>query len=240
MNNQNGAVSNNATLVLESIFQALRARQRTDGLATIIQVLSADSNAGTSHVARGLSELAAKKASGDQKRVGLFDCDLNKLSQTVHYFSPERADYIEGPFDATFGAGGYWKVTNQQTGRVNMPDLCGVYIDGQTGLAFTSLIWDKLSDTDRVDLEPHTAYWQNIRSHFSFIFVDCAALDRSQEALMIAPHCDMSVLVTHSEQAHSPRHQEARDNILIAGGQFAGLVVNGGAPQYAQQQVTAY
>lgn len=239
MNNQSGAVSNNAELVLESIFQALRSRQRTDGLGTIIQILSADSHAGTSYVARGLAELAAKNASGNQKRVGLFDCDLHKLSQTVHYFAPSRAEYIDGPFDATFGAGGYWKVTNQQAGRVDIPDLCGIYIDGQTGLAFTSLIWDKLSETDYVELETQSAYWQNLRSHFSFIFIDCAALDRSQDGLMIAPHCDMSVLVTHSDQAQSSRNLTARDNILIAGGQFAGLVVNGGAPLFERQQANA-
>lgn len=222
--------------VLEAIFKSLCGQQRGGGLGTIIQIVSAETNAGTSFVARGLGEIASESASGNQKRVGLFDCDLNKLSHTIHYFSPLRAGRIQGPYDASFGAGGYWQVTNSDNQVTEMPGLCGVYIDGKTGLAFTSLIWDQLQETDNVRLTAIPNYWENLRSHFSYIFVDCPALDRSEDALILAPLCDMSVLVAGSDSAQSPAYKTARDNLVSAGGRFAGMVINGGAPLYGQTQ----
>jgi Mrp family chromosome partitioning ATPase len=234
MQYSDGAASHKS--VLETIFESLYGLKRADGLGTIIQITSAETNAGTSFVARSLAEIAAKSASGDQKRVGLFDCDLKKLSQTIHYFAPLRAGRIQGPYDASFGAGGYWQVTNSENQITDMPGLCGVYIDGKTGLAFTSLIWDQLQETDRVELIAAPNYWQNLRTHFSFIFVDCPALDRSRDALILAPQCDMSILVAGSQTAQSPSHKAARDTLVSAGAQFAGMVVNGGAPLYGRSQ----
>lgn len=234
MQHQDGAASYKS--VLETIFHALCGQQREDGLGTIIQIVSAETNAGTSFVARGLAEIAAKSARGDQKRVGLFDCDLNKLSQTVHYFSPPRAEQIQGPYDASFGAGEFWRVTNSENQITNMPNLCGIYIDRKTGLAFTSLIWDQLQEGDKVELLATPNYWENLRSHFSFIFMDCPAVDRSQDGLRLAGQCDMSVLVAAADSAQSPSYIKVRDRLISAGGRFAGMVINGGAPSYGQAQ----
>jgi Mrp family chromosome partitioning ATPase len=216
--------------VLQSVFDGLRASPRSDGLGQIIQVLSATTQSGTSHVARNLALIGARQPADDGKRVGLFDCDYAQLAQTNHFFTATRANQMQGPYDASFGAQGCWHIAHSNGSYSDNSNICGLYIDSQTGLAVTSLFWDQLYQSDRVTLRQAPPYWQVLRSHFSYVFVDCPALDRSTDGLLIAPDCDQTILVAKADTSSNPVHQSARDKIIQAGGRYSGLLLNAGAP----------
>lgn len=222
--------SHTAITVLQSVFDGLRANPRSDGLGQIIQIMSASSHAGTSHVARILSLIAARQAAEGSQRVGLFDCDFSQLAQTNYFFAASRAADMQGAYDASFGAVPFWQVSHNNGAVSEAPNLYGLYIEAQTGLAVTSLFWDQISATDKVTLRRASPYWQNLRSHFSYIFIDSPALDRSDDGLLIAPDCDKTILVAKAENGTDPIHNQARERIVGAGGRYAGLLLNAGAP----------
>lgn len=222
--------SHTAITVLQSVFDGLQANSRSDGLGQIIQVMSASSHAGTSHVARNLSLIAARQMGDGSQRVGLFDCDFSQLAQTNYFFAAQRASQMQGPYDASFGAVPFWQVSHSNGAASEAPNLYGLYIEAQSGLAITSLFWDQITQTDKVTLRRSQAYWQTLRSHFSFVFIDTPALDRTDDGLLIAPDCDQTILVAKAENGNHPIHNQAREQIIGAGGRYAGLLLNAGAP----------
>lgn len=222
--------------VLQSVFDGLRSHPRADGLGRVIQILSAKSQAGTSHVARNLALMAARQLPPDGKRVGLFDCDFSQLAQTNYFFAAHRSQHMQGPYDAGFGEAGFWQIAHNNGTHSESPHIYGLYLEGQTGLAVTTLFWDQIPQSDRVSLRRAQAYWQVLRSHFSYVFVDCPALDRSSDGLTLTPDCDGTILVAHADQANDPAHIRARQMISQSGGRYVGLLLNAGSPIRAVPQ----
>ncbi len=226
-----------ARSVLRHVLAGLKNNLRPDGQGKIIQITSAKTGMGSSFVSRNLAEIASADASFDAKRVGLFDGDFQQLAQTKYYFAAHRAADMQGPYDASFGGTGFWQVTDQNGQIQPHPNLCAVYIDGRSGLAFTSLFWDQLQTTDRVTFFPNGPYWQALRSQFSMIFVDMPAFDRSPDCLSLAPYCDGTVLVSSADDSKDFAHRQLRDKIIASGGRYEGLILNAGAPLRALQTV---
>ncbi len=228
--------SHTAITVLQSVFDGLRANPRPDGLGQIIQIMSASSHAGTSHVTRNLSLIAARQMVEGSQRVGLFDCDFSQLAQTNYFFAASRAADMQGPYDASFGATPFWQISHSNGAVSEAPNLYGLYIEAQTGLAVTSLFWDQIAQTDKLTIRKSQAYWEALRSHFSYIFIDSPALDRSQESLLISPDCDGTILVAKAEEANDQSHIRAREQVFQAGGHYKGLLLNAGAPLRLQHR----
>ncbi|RKQ71907.1 Mrp family chromosome partitioning ATPase [Litorimonas taeanensis] len=230
MDNRTNPSSQAASSVLKQVLQGIQSSPRPDGLGKIIQVCAANPKMGTSFVARNLAELAAANSGYDEKRVGLFDCDLQQQDQTGFFFAPHRAVDMQGPYDVRFGGSGFWAVQTPTGQYKDMPNLCGIFINAKSGLAFTTLFWDQLQAGDQLQFFVNDAYWMHLRSQFSYIFVDMPAFDRSQDCLALAPHCDGTIIVALADEAEDPLHRQMRDRIIQTGGRYEGLILNGGSP----------
>jgi Mrp family chromosome partitioning ATPase len=65
-----------------------------------------------------------------------------------------------------------------------------------------------------------------LRAEFELVLIDCPAIDRSYDGIMLAPDVDTNLLVVEAERTRSAVAQNLRDRILEVGGAISGVVLN--------------
>lgn len=220
---------------LWGIFEALSRTPRADGAAKIIALVSPFTKSGTSHVAKELSLLAAGHYVPRGGRVALIDFDVNQQTQCEGFDRPKSiGDHgvIQGPFDATFGQVPFWQVSPDMVAgdgqRTQAALHCGLYFVGETGLAVSSFDWKTVKAGQTVHVRRSPEYWQAARSQFSFIFVDCPSVDRSDMAMDMIPDADAAVIVSPELRVSDPAHDALAQKIADVGGICAGKILNTG------------
>lgn len=227
---------------LQSVLSQLCMPARGDGRAPVFAIVSADTGAGTSYVARNMALLAAKHYSAYNQRVALIDFDITNQQQAAYFRSPACiAEYGEpmGPYDATFQVPPFWEVSPDgvdDSGRRKSTALYGgLHLIGGSGLAVTEFRWSEVKAGQSVHIAAAREYWNTIRDHFALVIIDTPAFDRTDIALTVVPEADKTVIVCGADMASHPSQQALSERITAADGRCAGMVVNAGpAPVRSQ------
>lgn len=220
---------------LYGTFANLCAVTRADEAGQIIGTISADSGQGSSYVARELALLAAGYYGPLGHRVALIDLDFSKQSQSVALMQPamqSRYGCIDGPFDATlgdatYGHGGFWQVNpaNIETPR-HHSDYCGLFLLGDTGLAFTQFQWAHVEEGQSVYVRNAREYWHALRHNFALTVLDIPATDRSQALDILVAEIDQTVIISEADRAQDVSNGALVTRITDAGGKCSGMILN--------------
>ena len=209
---------------------------REDGRGQIVAIVSPKSTSGTSYVCRHLALTGAEHYGAHGHRVCLIDLDLSQQEQSA-YFQSENAQShhgsVHGPYDATFGETPFWQVSPDAVAadgsRQGDGLYCSLHLIAETGLAFTQFQWSQIKHGQAVHVPHVRDYWQKIREHFALVIIDTPAFERSDTALTVIPEADKTVIVNQTSQSESPENADLAARIKAAGGQCAGMILNGGA-----------
>ena len=220
------------TQSLRAAYQSLCAKPRADGRGAIYVFASPRTGAGTSYVARNIAQIA-KAYQPDGAQVLLVDMDIQNNAQSTHFFAPEtqgRLGAPEGPYDASFGAEPFWRVTpsmvNEQGHNITDSHFMSLHIVSAAGIAFTHFHWEQFRDGQHVHLQSARAYWHKLRDHFPVIIVDTPALDRTDVLSTICPEADATVMVSGSEDMQAQSLADTNKLITDIGGSCAGVILN--------------
>ncbi len=225
---------------LHTAYQTLAAEPRADGRGSIYVFTAAQTGVGTSFVAREMAMIAAQGlTSGEQ--VLLLDMDISQNSQSAYFSSPEnqaRLGAANGPYDACFGAVPFWQVTPTMVGEngrnISDSHFMSLHIVEAQALAYTDFHWEHFRDGHSVQLQNSRDYWNKLRDHFSAIFIDTPALDRSDILSTIVGEADASILVSSTSMSKDAGLGAAHSRITSLGGSCAGVILNDGPQQFAE------
>ncbi len=217
---------------LHSAYQELCAKPRADGRGSIYVFSSPRTGAGTSYVARSMAEIA-KTYLQDGAQVLLVDMDIQNNAQSTHFFAPEtqgRLGVPEGPYDASFGAEPFWRVTpsmvNEQGQSITDSHFMSLHIASAAGIAFTHFHWEQFREGQHVHLQSARAYWHKLRDQFPVIIVDTPALDRTDVLSTVCPEADATVMVSGSEDMRAQSLADMAKRITDLGALCAGVILN--------------
>jgi len=194
----------------------------------VIQFVAAHQGEGTSSVARELCRFAAQRAG---KTVWLVDMDLQDSPQTAAiaadpalygglgkstHASPEGLSFVtvQPPMQQ---ADGQW-----------VPDgrYVVAYPVGQARWWVTRFRQESLRGGQRARVLSGIDYWTALRKHADLIVIDSPAADRSQTALVLAPHVDETVIVVAADQPDIRGATRLKEALVRSGGQCSGLFYN--------------
>jgi Mrp family chromosome partitioning ATPase len=228
---------------LQSVLAQLCSPPRGDGRAPVLVMLSAETGAGTSYVARHLALLAAAHYAPYGQRAALIDLDLTNQGQAAFFRSHEGQTEFgvsQGPYDATFGVEPFWQVSpdgvDDQGHRKSTALYGGLHLIGSTGLAVTEFRWSEIKAGQTVHITAAREYWNAVRDHFAVVIVDAPALDRTDIALTVVPEADKTAIICSNGRASDATQKQLSDRIKAENGRCAGLIVNAG-PAYSHSQL---
>ncbi|HWK48155.1 MAG TPA: hypothetical protein VNT30_25760 [Stellaceae bacterium] len=190
--------------------------QRGDVPVAILQLVAARSGEGTSTLARDLALIAARKLS---LRTLILDVDPpgHRQSDVLRRLSAEMGAAVDGP---------------RWLGGADSPPPPRVISIGKNFVArrigpLALFVTEMVAPTAP---SPTGTEWaailEALRSNFDLVVVDSPALERSYDAVMLAPYVDTTLLVVEAEATRAAVALNLRDRILEVGGAIAGAILN--------------
>jgi len=228
------------TQSLYAAYNQLTAEPHADGRGSIYVFSAAQTGAGTSFVAREMALIAAQGLT-DGGQVLLVDMDISQNSQFAYFSSLEtqsRLGATSGPYDACFGATPFWQVTPSMVGEngqiISESQFMSLHMVQDRSLAYTCFHWENFRDGHTVQLQNSRDYWNKLRDHFSAVFIDTPALDRSDVLSTIVGEADSSILVSATSMSQDAGLGAAHRRIISLRGSCAGVILNDGPERVAE------
>lgn len=219
---------------LLAVYNGLASRARPDGQGAIYALVSPHSGAGTSHIARQLALIAAANT-GSGSQILLVDMDVQKNAQSLWFNTPSaQSKYgrAEGPYDASFGAQPFWRVSptmlNENGEGLSDSNYVSLHLLQGLPLAYTQFHWEEFRQGQSVHIQNARAYWHALRSRFDKVFIDLPAMDRANILSTVAPEADSSILVCGTQNQNSPDLKTAAQSLTACGARCSGVILNDG------------
>ena len=219
---------------LEQVWQGLSAG-RTSERGQLFSFVSPFSGNGTSYIVREMAMIAARQnqENGNPARILIVDMDIQNSAQAEYFFSNSAmAEYgaPEGPYDACFGAEGFWRVTPAMLGddghALTDAHFMSMHVLPSLALGFTNFHWQKFKRGQTVHIQEARNYWQNLREYFSDIFVDIPALDRTDILKTICPEADKTVLISNPADANLRPIGDLYAKLVNMNANPVGMIIN--------------
>jgi Mrp family chromosome partitioning ATPase len=204
-------------------FGPVRAHQ-----GRVLMFVGALGGEGVSSVAR---EYARCEAAMAQKPVWLIDADLAGQSQLDIAMAEVPRFGPAGPLSQASPDGSvFFRVEPRQhddEGR-DVPDadylVARPFFEHR--LWVTQLRSDALNPGQRVVINEDGRYFAALRRHVQSVIVDVPALERSKDALLLAPRVDGVIMVVSEDRGSMSERRDARDALAAVGGKVIGVVYN--------------
>ncbi|PHR57014.1 MAG: hypothetical protein COA43_12920 [Robiginitomaculum sp.] len=219
---------------LRTVYQGLTAQKRPDKRGQVFAFTAARSGCGTSYVTRMLAIIAAREAAKTEgAQVLLVDMDIQNNAQSRYFFAQQNFDQfgqMDGPYDATYGEIPFWRITPSmvdEEGR-NLTDnhFMSLYRLSQIPLSFSYFQWDQFREGQAAHLQNARAYWHKLREHYTAIFVDTPAQDRSDMLSVICEDTDATILVSAPEHSRSQDLSNIANKVASLGAKCTGVILN--------------
>lgn len=220
---------------LYPVLTQLCQETRADGHGQVVAIVSPHTGSGTSYVSRNLAILAAEHYGAYGQRVGLIDLDFSQQAQSAYFQTAgaqSKHGAVHGPYDATFGETPFWQVSPDSVAEDGSRQgdglYCCLHLVADTGLAFTQFQWAQVKQGQAVHVVHVREYWHKIREHFALVIIDAPAFDRSDTAMTVISEADQTAIVNLTQRSTDPENADLASRIAAAGGQCAGMILNGG------------
>jgi len=190
--------------------------QRGDAPVIVTQLVAARSGEGTSTLVRDLAVIAARKLS---LRTLLLDVDPpgHRQSDVLRQRSAEMAESVDS---SRWGSG---------ASPAPPPRVISIGKNfvarriGPLALFVTEMVTPTAPSPTGTEW---SAILEALRPNFDLVLIDSPALERSYDAVMLAPYVDTTLLVVEAEATRSAVVLNLRDRILEVGGAIAGTILN--------------
>lgn len=221
---------------LRRAYQSLVSQRGSDGHGGIYVFAGVKTGAGTSYIARNMAMLASETVA-DDRQVLIMDMDLQNNSQSTFFTAPENQTNFsapQGPYDATFGAVPFWRVTpsavNEHGQSASDHSFMSLHmvspIGGGAPISFSQFHWDYFRPGQTVHIVNASPYWQMLRTHFAAIFIDVPALDRADVLSAVSMDANATVLVASSADAQDQAVADGYERVRSLGANCAGVILN--------------
>ena len=195
--------------------------------ARVVQFVAPERGSGTSTIALAFARHVAARA---RRGVWLVELDLMKgelierISSEPEIFGPVGPPVRASPNDSAFFA--VTPKTRDASGQP-WPDIhyLSAHAVGRAKLWVTRFRREALRPGQSAQILSAPDYWEALRPHADYVIVDAPSADRSETAQVVAPFMDANVLVVAADRRNDVAARELRDDIMVAGGRCAGLVL---------------
>ena len=198
--NENPKIAYENSQELMKLFCTIDAT-RPEGKAFVLQFVASLPGEGTTTVASGFAEIAAKYA---DRQVLVIDCaGVYKKVASYHEETLINA-YRRGESFHT------WPSQNKECENLSKVRLTNAFYP--------------LMDIGGEEL---TRVLQELKEKFSVIILDCPAAMKNPDSVALSRYCDGTILVVRAEYARTAVVASVRNNIRLVGGEVVGVVFNG-------------